>query len=122
MGLYDFTFYDLIRRNALVFGDRTAWHEVDDRAAHHIQLRSMDIVVWNIVLQFPIPRPDQVQFLVNGKWACVAERRPVYVDLIASGGGIDRFLEIVKVGSTEARVVAYNPGVLCAKLTEDEAD
>ena len=30
MGLYDFTFYDLIRRNALVFGDRIAWNEVDD--------------------------------------------------------------------------------------------
>ena len=30
MGLYDFTFYDLIRRNATAFGDRIAWHEVDD--------------------------------------------------------------------------------------------
>ena len=30
MGLYDFTFYDLIQRNAVAFGDQTAWHEVDD--------------------------------------------------------------------------------------------
>jgi long-chain acyl-CoA synthetase len=30
MGLYDFTFYDLIARNALVYGNRPAWHEVDD--------------------------------------------------------------------------------------------
>ena len=30
MGLYDFTFYDLIRRNDQVFGDRVAWYEVDD--------------------------------------------------------------------------------------------
>jgi len=30
MGLHDFTFYDLIRRNAVSFGNRTAWLEVDD--------------------------------------------------------------------------------------------
>jgi long-chain acyl-CoA synthetase len=30
MGLYDFTFYDLIRRNAVSYGDLPAWHEVDD--------------------------------------------------------------------------------------------
>lgn len=30
MGLYDFTFYDLINRNAVSFGDRTAWYEADD--------------------------------------------------------------------------------------------
>lgn len=30
MGLYDFTFYDLIHRNAVSFGDRTAWIEADD--------------------------------------------------------------------------------------------
>ena len=30
MGLYDFTFYDLIRRNAAVFGSAPAWHESDD--------------------------------------------------------------------------------------------
>jgi acyl-CoA synthetase (AMP-forming)/AMP-acid ligase II len=29
MGLYDFTFYDLIARNAGCFGDRPAWFEVD---------------------------------------------------------------------------------------------
>ena len=29
MGLYDFTFYDLIRRNAALFGDRTAWIDAD---------------------------------------------------------------------------------------------
>jgi len=31
MGLYDFTFYDLIDRNALCFGDSDAWFDVDDR-------------------------------------------------------------------------------------------
>ena len=30
MGLYDFTFYDLINRNASVFKTADAWHEVDD--------------------------------------------------------------------------------------------
>ncbi|MFO7600090.1 MAG: AMP-binding protein [Candidatus Desulfacyla sp.] len=30
MGLYDFTFYDLISRNATAFGGKEAWHEVDD--------------------------------------------------------------------------------------------
>ncbi|MBN2124944.1 MAG: AMP-binding protein, partial [Deltaproteobacteria bacterium] len=29
MGLYDFTFYDLINRNALCFKDRAAWFETD---------------------------------------------------------------------------------------------
>ncbi len=31
MGLYDFTFYDLIQRNATNFGKRPAWFEVDDQ-------------------------------------------------------------------------------------------
>ena len=30
MGLYDFTFYDLISRNGLCFKDRPAWFEADD--------------------------------------------------------------------------------------------
>ena len=30
MGLYDFTFYDLIDRNAVAFGNKIAWFEVDD--------------------------------------------------------------------------------------------
>jgi len=30
MGLYDFTFYDLIDRNALCFGDSDAWFDGDD--------------------------------------------------------------------------------------------
>jgi long-chain acyl-CoA synthetase len=30
MGLYDFTFYDLIRRNAACFTNKTAWLEADD--------------------------------------------------------------------------------------------
>ena len=30
MGLYDFTFYDLIRRNAVCFNDTEAWFEADD--------------------------------------------------------------------------------------------
>ncbi len=31
MGLYDFTFYDLVSRNAANFADRQAWLEVDDQ-------------------------------------------------------------------------------------------
>jgi len=31
MGLYDFTFYDLISRNAVCFGGSAAWFEVDDK-------------------------------------------------------------------------------------------
>jgi acyl-CoA synthetase (AMP-forming)/AMP-acid ligase II len=31
MGLYDFSFYDLIRRNAVVFGNRICWQEIDDQ-------------------------------------------------------------------------------------------
>ncbi len=30
LGLYDFTFYDLINRNAQIFGDLPAWYEVDE--------------------------------------------------------------------------------------------
>lgn len=30
MGLYDFTFYDLINRNAAAYANRQAWYEVDD--------------------------------------------------------------------------------------------
>jgi long-chain acyl-CoA synthetase len=30
MGVYDFTFYDLINRNAICFKDKEAWHELDD--------------------------------------------------------------------------------------------
>lgn len=30
MGLHDFTFYDLIGRNAATFGEKPAWYEVDD--------------------------------------------------------------------------------------------
>ncbi len=30
MGLYDFTFYDLIARNAVCFKENDAWFEVDD--------------------------------------------------------------------------------------------
>ncbi len=30
MGLYDFTFYDLLSQNAVVFGDSPAWYEADD--------------------------------------------------------------------------------------------
>ncbi|MEA3429592.1 MAG: AMP-binding protein, partial [Thermodesulfobacteriota bacterium] len=30
MGLYDFTIYDLINRNAVCFSNRQAWFEVDD--------------------------------------------------------------------------------------------
>jgi len=30
MGLYDFTVYDLINRNAVSFKDKIAWFEVDD--------------------------------------------------------------------------------------------
>ena len=30
MGLNDFTFYDLIKRNAVSFGNQPAWYEVDD--------------------------------------------------------------------------------------------
>ncbi|KPJ77614.1 MAG: hypothetical protein AMJ54_07420 [Deltaproteobacteria bacterium SG8_13] len=42
MGLYDFTFYDLIKRNAVVFGNRTAWHEVDDgREVSYRQYKKM---------------------------------------------------------------------------------
>ncbi|MBW1722218.1 MAG: AMP-binding protein [Deltaproteobacteria bacterium] len=30
MGIYDFTFYDLIKRNAVTFGDKEAWYGVED--------------------------------------------------------------------------------------------
>ncbi len=30
MGLYDFSFYDLINRNAVAFGERICWQEIDD--------------------------------------------------------------------------------------------
>jgi long-chain acyl-CoA synthetase len=42
MGLYDFTFYDLINRNAAAFGDRPAWLEASDgRTASFRELKQM---------------------------------------------------------------------------------
>jgi len=42
MGLYDFTFYDLITRNAVCFGDQSAWFEVDaDRTITFLQYKEM---------------------------------------------------------------------------------
>ena len=41
MGLYDFTFYDLINRNVVCFGNRPAWYEVDDqRTLSFLQLKT----------------------------------------------------------------------------------
>ncbi len=31
MGIYDYTFYDLINRNAVSFSNLSAWYEVDDQ-------------------------------------------------------------------------------------------
>ena len=33
MGLYDFTFYDMIKRNVTNFGKQPAWFEADDQRA-----------------------------------------------------------------------------------------
>ena len=42
MGLYDFTFYDLIARNALCFGGQSAWFEVDaDKSMTFFQIKEM---------------------------------------------------------------------------------
>ena len=30
MGIHDFTFYDVIKRNSISFGEKDAWFEVDD--------------------------------------------------------------------------------------------
>ncbi len=42
MGLYDFTFYDLIARNAVCFGGQSAWFEVDaDKSLTFFQIKEM---------------------------------------------------------------------------------
>jgi len=42
MGLYDFTFYDLIARNAVCFGGQSAWFEVDtDTSLTFFQIKEM---------------------------------------------------------------------------------
>ncbi len=42
MGLYDFTFYDLIARNAACFGGQSAWFEVDaDKSLTFFQIKEM---------------------------------------------------------------------------------
>ena len=42
MGLYDFTFYDLIARNAVCFGGQSAWFEVDDdKSLTFLQIKEM---------------------------------------------------------------------------------
>ena len=42
MGLYDFTFYDLISRNAVCYGNQSAWFEVDaDKSLTFIQIKEM---------------------------------------------------------------------------------
>ncbi|MGA7146334.1 MAG: AMP-binding protein [Desulfobacterales bacterium] len=42
MGLYDFTFYDLIVRNALCYGSRPGWYEADaDKTLTFLQIKEM---------------------------------------------------------------------------------
>jgi long-chain acyl-CoA synthetase len=42
MGLYDFTFYDLVARNAVCAGGRSAWYEADaDRTLTFLQVKEM---------------------------------------------------------------------------------
>ena len=42
MGLCDFTFYDLIARNAVCFGNQSGWFEVDaDRSLTFLQVKEM---------------------------------------------------------------------------------
>ncbi len=42
MGLYDFTFYDLIVRNAICHGNRPAWYEADaDKTMTYLQVKEM---------------------------------------------------------------------------------
>ena len=40
MGLYDYTFYDLINRNAVAYANRDAWFEADDeRSLSFLELK-----------------------------------------------------------------------------------
>jgi acyl-CoA synthetase (AMP-forming)/AMP-acid ligase II len=50
MGLHDFTFYDLINRNAVCLGDKTAWLEADDgRLMTYAEIRDrVDRLAWGL--------------------------------------------------------------------------
>ncbi|MBN2061809.1 MAG: AMP-binding protein [Deltaproteobacteria bacterium] len=43
MGLHDFTFYDIIRRNAEYFGEKVAWHEIEQDRTISFRLFKEDV-------------------------------------------------------------------------------
>ena len=66
MGLYDFTFYDLIRCNALTFKDRPAWLEVEDgRTLTFIELKEQTDRLACGLQQAGIQKGDRVGVLAK---------------------------------------------------------
>ena len=66
MGLYDFTFYDLIRCNALTFKDRPAWFEVEDgRTLTFIELKEQTDRLACGLQQAGIQKGDRVGVLAK---------------------------------------------------------
>ncbi|MBW1841391.1 MAG: AMP-binding protein [Deltaproteobacteria bacterium] len=64
MGLYDFTFYDLINRNALSFKNRPAWFEADDdstRTFSQIKKRVDHLAVG--LQKLPVKKGDRIGVL-----------------------------------------------------------
>ncbi len=53
MGLYDFTFYDLINRNAVAFGSRVCWQEIDDGRELTFTDYKQKVIFWPV--DYPVP-------------------------------------------------------------------
>jgi acyl-CoA synthetase (AMP-forming)/AMP-acid ligase II len=68
MGLYDFTFYDLIRRNALTFKDSPAWLEVEDgRTVTFAELKEQTDCLACGLQQAGIQKGDRIGVLAKNR-------------------------------------------------------
>jgi acyl-CoA synthetase (AMP-forming)/AMP-acid ligase II len=64
MGLYDFTFYDLINRNAVSYGQQEAWFDVDsDRSVTFSEYRARVHRLASSLRKFGIQKGDRVGVL-----------------------------------------------------------
>jgi acyl-CoA synthetase (AMP-forming)/AMP-acid ligase II len=64
MGLYDFTFYDLIGRNAVCYPNRSAWYEADaDRTLTFLQVKEMVDALAGGLQKIGIKKSDRIGVL-----------------------------------------------------------
>ena len=68
MGLYDFTFYDLIRCNALTFKGSPAWFEVEDgRSMTFVELKEQTDRLARGLQQTGVKKGDRIGVLAKNR-------------------------------------------------------